>query len=841
MVSSRLIALLRNICVLTTALPLGAQAPLFDSDAASAPCGGAGFLPFDLDGDGDIDLLGSTIATSALNDGTGHLTPGWSGTSPVQLTLAPSMNGFLQTRLLADLNGDGVPDLVDGASWLFPGAAWYAGSATGGFSTVGTQIGAPGQYFSYVDAGDVDGDGDVDLIANGAFFRNDGVGAFTNASTAVGWAAGTTWVAKLVDLDGDGDLDVVRNGVIFVDGTVDPSLVQENVGGVFAAPITLPPSPVPPQTTQQTQIVCADFDGDGLVDVVRYTSGLATVVMYRQSAPFAFAAGVVVPNPPGGPFVVKHAAAADLDGDGAAELLLVGDRGVATLREAGGAWLPHAPELPGAADVVLPFDADGDGDVDLFVGDATANGHCNHRFAFNLGGSVLEIPAGTLNALQGSTEALTGLADANPSGLRHALTFDGTKLYRSTTDSYGRYGPATLLSTSNAPLGYMDGSSGSGFLVVDDFDGDGDSDAMVFNVKMPAAPAQHCTTYLRNDGAAGFVGVVLHIAPSWYFRTADVATGDLNGDGLTDVVAAGASMRVFLSVSGSAPVLSTGQPPTTASSVSLGDFDADGDLDASLTTTAGFGAIWVNNGAGVFSLGPLQNPASGWSRTADYNGDGMCDLLFGDQLRLGIGPLQFAPPTPISSTYPGWLPVSRATDIDADGDVDLVFNAGSGLRNDGPAGFAATTWFTAPANSSVQVAQDLDLDGDLDFVISAGPRILRNRTRQLSARGPLRLGVPEVFEVKGPPGGVALLAVSYGESVPAVATPFGALALDVNSAAIMIVAPLDANGLAVGGAVLNPEVSAGLVGTTYFFQAVVDGDAFGPRLTNAFPLTVLPI
>jgi hypothetical protein len=825
-------ALLRLFAAFAAALPLAAQNPTFQADLPTAPCGSKGFLPTDLDGDGDVDLLGSSSATSALNDGAGRMVGGWTATAPV-LSESPNyvVADFGLFHALVDLDGDGLLDVINGgAGSPSNGAAWFQGLAAGGFSTTPHYFQANNYWFASVDAGDVDGDGDVDVVAlkylggtaSAAFFRNTGNGAFVDHTAMVGMDPNPAYFYQLTDMDGDGDPDLVLSG--YPNGYSGPVVastrVQENVGGVFGAPVNLT-GPV------GVSFVAADVDGDGMKDLVKYQS--TSVVCYRQTAPFVFAAAVDVPLPPGLPFELKHVVAEDFDGDGIADLALAGVRGVATLRYVAGAWVPLTPDVAGPADGLVAFDADGDGDIDLFVIDTELIDQCNHRMLYNLGGSSFHAAPGPLPVVNTVYQSLVALGDASATSTGGAdlLTLHNGKLYRSENDGYSGFGPQTAQTLANSV-------NGGARLYSGDVDGDGDVDMM-----LTGHGIGNGTVFLRNDGAAGYAAVVLPAFAN------DSDAGDLNGDGLTDLLLTSSpsffNTTVILSAPGSNPVVASGQPSTTTTSGSLGDFDDDGDLDAALTTTAGFGVVWVNNGAGVFSLGPFLNPGTGWSRSADFNGDGKCDVLIGRQLRLRTGPLQFAPPTTITAAYPGTFPKSRPVDVDGDGDVDLVFDNGAGLRNDGPAGFAATTWFTAPANSSVQVAQDLDRDGDLDFVISAGPRILRNRTRQLSARGPLRLGVPEVFEVKGPPGGVALLAVSYGENVPAVATPFGALALDVNSAAIMIVAPLDANGLAVGGAVLNPEVSAGLVGTTYFFQAVVDGDAFGPRLTNAFPLTVLPI
>lgn len=68
---------------------------------------------------------------------------------------------------------------------------------------------------SYVDAGDLDGDGDVDLVSasfsNGRFYRHlntDGAGNFNPGGTEID-VMDSAQSAVMVDMNRDGDLDVL--------------------------------------------------------------------------------------------------------------------------------------------------------------------------------------------------------------------------------------------------------------------------------------------------------------------------------------------------------------------------------------------------------------------------------------------------------------------------------------------------------------------------------------------------------------------------------------------------------------------------------------------------------
>ena len=128
---------------------------------------------------------------------------------------------------VGDVDGDGLPDLylarVDGANSLYRNLGdWRfeditAASGTGLDDLDGTGVALV----------DLDGDGDLDLLAAGRgqpnrLLLNDGTGVFTDVSEAAGFddAGGATTLA-VADIEGDGDLDVyVTNYRVNKAGTV---------------------------------------------------------------------------------------------------------------------------------------------------------------------------------------------------------------------------------------------------------------------------------------------------------------------------------------------------------------------------------------------------------------------------------------------------------------------------------------------------------------------------------------------------------------------------------------------------------------------------------------------
>jgi hypothetical protein len=180
---------------------------------ANSSDGGMGSIGFgDVDGDGDLDIaVAKNYAVDLLyiNDGAGNFGIG----SP----LNTESFGVTSTMDMGDVDGDGYADIVigkHGASDLL-----LLSDGDGGFDNI-QPLPLPSGIDSqvqYIDMGDVDGDGDVDIVAaNDTYWGADGIEIFyRNESNqgftpfTIGTGGDDSGSVKLVDVDLDGDLDAL--------------------------------------------------------------------------------------------------------------------------------------------------------------------------------------------------------------------------------------------------------------------------------------------------------------------------------------------------------------------------------------------------------------------------------------------------------------------------------------------------------------------------------------------------------------------------------------------------------------------------------------------------------
>ena len=400
----------------------------------------------DLDGDGDLDLLAGaadgTFYYYAILTGYAQVFPGNGGIEARTGAANPLHGvdvGANSAPAFADLDGDGDFDLVSGevgGTFLF---FENTGDSTSPVLVPRTGAANPLDGVDIGDnsaptLGDLDADGDLDLIASSSggyygtlttYYVNTGdaahphFAAFTgNTTTLLTQCRSNSRVPALGDLDGDGDLDLVA--AAYTGST--QVILCENTGSIGSPAFRGSSSPFAGDWPFVGAPALGDVDGDGDLDAfLGYDDGTFRYVENAVVRPtrIDFDPLVGAPDPFAGQSggVYETPALGDLDADGDLDLVAGSSPGDLRFYEnTGNAETPLFAARTGAANP-LPTqvfgtdsapalgDLDADGDLDLVVVDNVGGAGSFHYYANT--GTVI----GAAFALRtGAQDPLAGLA-----------------------------------------------------------------------------------------------------------------------------------------------------------------------------------------------------------------------------------------------------------------------------------------------------------------------------------------------------------------------------------------------------------------------------------------------
>jgi len=312
----------------------------------------------DVDNDGDMDLLvaeyQSTGVTICLNDGTGQFTP-----RPNRVV---TVNQPEKIKL-ADFNGDGALDLLSYVTNNSPEVVLNLGDGQGGFQGR-TSLLRPNFHHS-VATGDFNADGLADVVVASPSVSGTGLGTLhflPGTSSGVMPQASTSPLTlgydglDAADMDGDGDLDLLLV-------TSNELSISLNDGtGQFTAGASVSIN------SGARTVTTGDFTGDGFPDVVcsnQLSANLSLVpgdgsggLLPRRNVAALSRTGILN--------------SADMDGDLDLDLLVTNDRGITQvlLNNGAGQFSPASAVLIG----LEPFftadaaDLNGDGSLDVYTG-----------------------------------------------------------------------------------------------------------------------------------------------------------------------------------------------------------------------------------------------------------------------------------------------------------------------------------------------------------------------------------------------------------------------------------------------------------------------------------------
>jgi hypothetical protein len=314
---------------------------------------------------GSLPPTGTVTFEDASNGnyvlGTATLVPGTT-TAPTGLSFATSQiiptTGICLSALVADVNGDGKPDLVVGLAAYNDFGEWgdtievFLGNGDGTF----TKMPAIPVLLSTIAlaVGDFNGDGKPDLVAFGV----------TPAYGSPGVRANQAQV-------------LLGNG----DGTFSLGSVLANPDPNQAYPGLSPPGAPPYPNMANPTVAVGDFNGDGIADIVFTTGVNQTLAVFFGKGDGTFQAGPITPAG----FDPNGIAVGDFNGDGKADLAITNTittapaSTITILLGNGDGTFTAAPAVPvdTQSAAIVTGDFDGDGILDLAAESYESPGEVN--------------------------------------------------------------------------------------------------------------------------------------------------------------------------------------------------------------------------------------------------------------------------------------------------------------------------------------------------------------------------------------------------------------------------------------------------------------------------------
>jgi len=598
----------------------------------------------DLDRDGDPDVVAAANAAGEIAWWE-NLSGG--STSWLKRVIASGFIGAYSVRC-GDLDGDGDPDVAASAEGIVMSVNridWWENVDGEGLSWSNRTVSGTYTDAKNLHIEDLDGDGDLDVIGTSSGLNR--VNWWENRG-----GAGTNWVSRDIglnidgahdvvagDLDGDGDMDVAA-----VSSMDDEVLWWENLSGKATNWTEHLVSSV---ATNGRGVCLGDFDGDGDLEIAAAAASSRQVFWLKNDTIHRSASYVAASLIGSGYGDVEAVEVLDADRDGGDDLVTASSSGVYlhhNLSGSGSSWSSRVLDAFAVLGTdLVSLDADGDGWTDLAgVQSATASASLYLNAGPTGAWPIVTVATGWAGLV--SIEAADFDRDGRPdlAGVERA---QGTVAWFANSATNGSVWTTNLVATGLVEpqamtVGDIDGNGGVDLVVADleaphlkwfsnsnrngslwttngigvlatsvlavaasDFDTDGDLDVVVSwdDLNGPCR-----ATWFRNEDGVGqnWLDLEMPLTDRCFDQ---IRVMDLDQDGDDDLlmsVGTGERIGWYENVGGTNVTWSfrfVDSLGTEVRRVAAGDFDRDGDLDVAGGSSDGT-VTWSPNQGGQFSL-----------------------------------------------------------------------------------------------------------------------------------------------------------------------------------------------------------------------------------------------
>ena len=544
-----------------------------------------------------------------------------------------SGESFLNVAV-ADFNADRYPDVVATRPWVIPDGEVkiYLNNQNLFFSETTVKVNGLRRP---VDVGDLDGDGDVDIVVGGAgtvlqfggsmTLLNDGLGTFSygdriECTHLESYDCGAWGSIKIADLNQDNKADILGlsssglgPGLYWLDGANDFERTYLDLG--LQEPYL------------DGDFVILDIDANGFRDIVGQSEVSDLLYVYWQTTPMVFERDTLEENWNNGGNPVAKMSVGDLNRDGFLDLVFpeqgITDGDLSWFENINGELHRHelysflnGPQTPKLVDV------DEDGDLDIVLTVSERFNPENELILYeNLDGQNFinwKIDEELDFAYDVETADIDG--DGDPDLVATARDANDLFWFENTGKSHNWF-RHQIEGNANEPLG----------CAVADMDGDGDIDVAL------TSSGDDKVFWYQNDGKGGFAKRL--ISPQ-LDAPEEVELADLDGDGDIDAVVSCTSgdnsVAIFLNPGDQnflQTIIHTGQE---TSDIEIGDWSGDGRPDV-------LASFYSNGNQENADIIVFENTETGFVpqpllydgerttsiRLANLNGDASPDLVYG--------------------------------------------------------------------------------------------------------------------------------------------------------------------------------------------------------------------